>query len=78
MYRAENAVREQPTFAPALRVLAASSASLGRMAEAMAAFARLKDTNVPVRITELWHFPFRDQKYFTKYTEALRKAELPQ
>ena len=42
---AERAVKEQPTFAPALRVLAASSASLDRMDEATRALARLREIN---------------------------------
>ena len=75
---AEKAMKEQPNFAPALRVLAASSASLGRMKEAMQALVRLKETKVSVRISELHHFPFREPKYFAKYAEALRKAGFPE
>jgi TolB-like protein len=71
---AEEAVREQPNFAPALRVLAASSASLGRMKEATQALVRLKETKVSVHISELHPFPFQEPKFFAKYTEALRKA----
>ena len=75
---AEKAVKEQPTFAPALRVLAASSASLGRMKEATEALVRLKETKATVHISELAHFPFREPKYFAKYAEALRKAGFPE
>ena len=75
---AEKAVKEQRNFAPALRVLAASSASLGRMNEAGQALVRLKETKVSVRISELHPFPFREQKYFIKYAEALRKAGFPE
>ena len=71
---AEKAVKEQPTFAAALRVLAASSASLGRMKEATEALARLRETNAPAQLSRLPHFPFREQKYFAQYAEALRKA----
>jgi TolB-like protein len=74
---AEKALREQPNFAPALRVLAASSASLGRMKEAAQALVRLRETKVSVRISELHDFPFREPKYFAKYAEALRKAGFP-
>jgi len=35
---------------------------------------RLKETKVSMHISELHHFPFREQKYFAKYVEALRKA----
>jgi TolB-like protein/class 3 adenylate cyclase len=75
---AEKAVKEQPTFAAALRVLAASSASLGRMKEATEALVRLKETKAPVHISELWHYPFREPKYSAKYVEALRKAGFPE
>lgn len=73
---AEKAVNEQPNFATALRVLAASSASLGRMKEATQTLARLKEIKVSLRISELHHypFPFREPKYFSKYVDALRKA----
>ena len=74
---AEKAVKEQPTFAAALRVLAASSASLGRMKEATEALVRLKETKGPAHISELRHLPFRDPKYLAKYAEALRKAGFP-
>lgn len=72
---AERAVTEQPTFAPAVRVLAASSASLDRMDGATKALARLREINAPVHISELRGFPFRDPRYFARYAEALRKAE---
>jgi len=75
---AEKATKEQPNFGPALRVLAASSASMGRMKEAMEAFERLRETKGPLRISELWHFPFREPRYFEKYAEALRKAGFPE
>ena len=44
---AEKAVKEQPTFAAALRVLAASSASLGRMDEATEALVAIERDQVP-------------------------------
>jgi TolB-like protein len=74
---AERAVKEQPTFAPALRVLAASSASLDRLDEAASALARLRESNATVHISEQRGFPFREPKYFAKYAEALRKAGFP-
>jgi tetratricopeptide (TPR) repeat protein len=74
---AEIAVKEQPTFAPAVRVLAASSASLDRLDEATRALARLREINAPVKISELRGLPFREPKYFAKYAEALRKAGFP-
>ena len=75
---AEKAVREQPNFAAALRVLAASNASLGRMQEATEALARLREIKGTVHITKLQHFPFREPKYLAKYADALRKAGFPE
>jgi TolB-like protein len=72
---AEKATTEQPTFAPALRVLAASSASLDRMDDAAKALGRLRKINAAV-ISELRHLPFREPKYLAKYAQALRKAGL--
>jgi TolB-like protein len=74
---AEKAVAEQPTFAPAVRLLAASNASLDRLDEAAKALARAKEINAAVHISELRHFPFREPKYFARYAEALRKAGFP-
>lgn len=76
---AEKAVKEQPTFATALRLLAASSASLGRMKEATEALMRLRETKAAMNISKLpRHLPFREPKYFAKYAEALRKAGFPE
>jgi adenylate cyclase len=75
---AARAVKEQPTFAPALRLLAASNASLGRMDEATKALSRLKEIRATVHISELTHFPFREPKHFAKYAESLRKAGFPE
>ena len=71
---AELAAREQPDFGPALRILAASYALTGRMKEATEAVARYRETNAPMRISQLWHYPFRDARYFARYSEALQKA----
>jgi tetratricopeptide (TPR) repeat protein len=72
---AEKAVKEQPTFAPALRPLAASYASLGRVRDATEVLARLREINAIVSISEMQHhLPFREPKYFEKYAQALRKA----
>lgn len=75
---AQRAAKEQPSFAPALRVLAASSALLGRMSEAAQALAQLRETDATVHISQLQHFHFKNQEYFTKYTDALRKAGFPE
>jgi TolB-like protein/tetratricopeptide (TPR) repeat protein len=71
----ETALMEQANFAPAMRVLAASAASLDRMDEAAKWLARLKgDQRRLLRISEVTHFPFRDPIHAVKYQEALRKA----
>jgi TolB-like protein len=76
---AEKAVNEQPTFGPALRPLAASCASLGRMEDAAGVLARLREIGATVNISEMRHYlPFREPKYFVKYAEALRKAGFPE
>jgi TolB-like protein/Tfp pilus assembly protein PilF len=75
---AEKAVKEQPTFAPALRVLAASSASLGRMKEATEALVQLREIKAIDHISDLRHLPFREPKYLAKYADALRKAGFPE
>jgi hypothetical protein len=75
---AEAAVNEQPSFAPALRVQAASSGLLHRMHDVTKALARLREINALVPISELRHFPFREPKYFAQYAEALRKAGYPE
>ena len=74
---AERAMKEQPTFVAAIRVLAASSASLDRLDEATRAVARLREINAPMQISWSRGLPFREPKYFAKYAEALRKAGFP-
>ena len=71
---AERAVKEQPTFAPAIRVLAASSASLDRMDEAAKGLARLKEIN-SVRVSR--GISVSGAEILAKYAEALRKAGFP-
>lgn len=79
MVWAQKAVKEQPTFAAALRPLAASCASLGLMNEARKALARLREIKATVNISEMRQYlPFREPKYFAKYAEALRKAGFPE
>lgn len=74
---AQRAVREQPTFPAALRVLAASSALLGRMSDAKQALAILSETKTTIHVSGVQHLPFRDPKFLKKYADALRKAGLP-
>ena len=51
---AEAAVRRQPNFSPALRILAASNAMMGQTDQARNAAARLLDLNPEFRISDLW------------------------
>ena len=53
------AVGEQPTFAPAIRVLVASNASLDRMDDATKGLARLREINAIARISDLGQFRFK-------------------
>lgn len=70
----EKALKEQPNFAPAIRVLAATLASLDRMDDAAKWLSRLKDTNNRLAYFRADAFPFQDPRYSAKYADALRKA----
>ena len=70
-------MKEQPTFAPALRLLAASSASLDQMDKAKWALSRLIEIGATVNISKLKQgSPFQEPKYFAKYARSLLKAGL--
>ncbi len=72
---ATRALQEQPNFAPALRVLAASGSLAGRTDEAAKAATRAMKINPGLRIRDLeHHLPFRPPEYFSRYAEGLRKA----
>ena len=75
---AGNALRENPKFHPALRVLAASNALVGRVEDAHDAMAKLREIDPALRasdLTRLYHFWLPDA--LDKYVEGLRKAGLP-
>ncbi len=75
---AARALKEQPNFGPALRILAASSSMAERPGDAAKAVARAKQINPGLRIHSLQHhLPFRPPEYFANYALALRKAGLP-
>jgi len=66
------------TFIAAI-VLAASSAIARRLAEAEKAMARLRPIDPTLGISTLLNcFPIRRPEDFARWTEALRKAELPE
>jgi adenylate cyclase len=76
---AEAAVRGQPNFGPALRMLAASSAMTGRHEQAQKAIASLLELHPSLRISNLPDlFLGTRPEGFPKWVEALRKAGLPE
>jgi Flp pilus assembly protein TadD len=76
---AEAAVRGQPNYGPALRILAASSAMTGRHEQAQKAIASLLGLHPALRISNLSDlFLGARIKGFEKWAEALRKAGLPE
>lgn len=75
---AERALRENPTCKPALRISAASQASLGRMENARTTIDRMREIDPEFRVRDLTKVaPFRKPEDLAKYEEALRKAGLP-
>jgi TolB-like protein len=77
---AESSLREQPHFASAMRVLAASLAQEGRLAEAQKATARLRTAYPGLRASKLDDVmpPFRRPEDRARYVEGLRQAGLPE
>jgi TolB-like protein len=75
---ANSALREQPNFAAATRVLAASHALAGHLNEAGEAMAHLLELDPSLRISNLNEvFPLRRPDHLAKFAEGLRKAGLP-
>jgi len=75
---AEKALREDPNYLPAVRVLAASSALAGRLEDAQKAMARLREIDPTVRVSDLRDLmPRRRPEDVARYAEGLRKAGLP-
>ena len=72
----EAALSEQAHFAPAMRILVASSASLDRMDDAAKWLARLREINAVARMSELMHYPFQDPRYSAKFVEALAEGRV--
>jgi len=77
---AKMALREQPDCHAALRTGAASCALAGRDEEAKGLMARLLEIDPALRISNLQNLlgPYRQPEYQAKYTDALRKAGLPE
>jgi len=76
---AEMALREQPDFATAIRILAASCALTGRQEQAEKAMAHLRELDPAFRISKLKQIiPLRRPDDFARMAEGLRKAGLPE
>jgi TolB-like protein/Tfp pilus assembly protein PilF len=76
---AQSALREQPTYVTALRLLAASSAHLGRLADAERAIALLSQLDPGARISTIGERdPLRRPEHLAQFAEGLRKAGLPE
>lgn len=75
---AERALRENPTCKPALRIGAASAASLGRAEHAQAIISRMSEIDPEFRVRDLTTVaPFRKAEDLARFETALRKAGLP-
>jgi TolB-like protein/class 3 adenylate cyclase len=75
---AEQALREKPTYLPALRASAASHALAGSIEEAQRAMRRLRQLDPVSTISNLQdRLPLRRQEDRAKWAEGLRKAGLP-
>jgi tetratricopeptide (TPR) repeat protein len=74
---AEKALREQPNWAAAARIAAASNALAGRLDQAQKAAARLRQIDPTFRVSDFRH-PFRRPEDIARFEEGLRKAGLPE
>ena len=73
------ALRERPTFGPALRFHAASLAELGRLDEAREVIARLLRLEPNLTLSVLRdRAPIGDPRLMASFLEALRRAGLPE
>jgi adenylate cyclase len=75
---ANRALREQPNYPAANRILAASNALAGHMNEAQEAMAHLRELDPSLRVSNLAEvLPLRRPEDLAKFAEGLRKAGLP-
>jgi len=76
---AQNSIREQPNFAPAIRILAASCAFAGRRELAEKTMTRVRQLAPALRISDVKNItPLRRADDLARYTEGLRLAGLPE
>ncbi|HEY4166037.1 MAG TPA: adenylate/guanylate cyclase domain-containing protein [Reyranella sp.] len=75
---ANKALREQPNYPAATRILAASKALLGQLSEAHDAMANLRKFDPSLRVSNVSEvYPVRRPEDLAKLVEGLRKAGLP-
>ena len=75
---ANRALREQPNYPAATRILAASKALAGQSGDAQEAMARLRGMDPLLRVSNLGEvYPLRRSEDLAKLAEGLRKAGLP-
>jgi adenylate cyclase len=76
---ANRALREQPNYPAANRILAASNALAGNLSAAQEAMARLRELDPSLRVANLSEvYPVRQAEDLAKLAEGLRKAGLPE
>src|SRR5262249_45432603 len=75
---ANRALREQPNYPAATRILAASKALAGQPDDAQEAMTRLRGLDPSLRVSNLGEvYPLRRPEDLAKLAEGLRKAALP-
>jgi TolB-like protein/Tfp pilus assembly protein PilF len=76
---AEKALRDLPSFLPAVAILAASHALAGRMAEAQRAMDHLRQLDSTLRLSNIadW-LPIRRPENLATFVDGLRRAGLPE
>jgi TolB-like protein/DNA-binding winged helix-turn-helix (wHTH) protein/tetratricopeptide (TPR) repeat protein len=76
---AEKGLWQQPNYAGAARVAAASHALAGRLDQAQKAAAQVRQIDPTFRVSDFGRmFPFRRPEDIERYEEGLRKAGLPE
>jgi tetratricopeptide (TPR) repeat protein len=76
---AQSALRELPTYVTALRLLAASSALIGRPADAEKAMVMLRQLDPGARVSTIKERdPLRRPEHLARFAEGLRTAGLPE
>ena len=75
----EMALQTKPNYAPAMRMLAASYASVDRLTEAQQTMTRMRQFDPGLCVATLGGVtPFRSAAAIARYTDSLRRAGLPE